>query len=932
MGETHLHFRVLGNVDLRRADGTTILSFLAQPKRVALLAYVALEAPDGFVSRERIMSVLWPDSDDTRARQSLRNALYEIRRSAGADVLVNRGATDVGVDPALVFVDAVALRTAVAEGRFEDAASLYAGPFLAGFHLDQAPDFEEWATRTRMVLEADALRAFRETARAREAAGDVEEARSLLWRAQTIAPTDEETLRHRLRFLAARGNRAAAVAEGEEWIEMLRSTLDLDPSEATLQLMRDLRAASAPDGALPPTRSDLPVAEVPPARRAWLAWSLAVAAAAVAVSLAIPRSPPAPTTEGEGVIVEEFEADSTVADRTVGLALGALTARYLAPATGGVVLPGDGARAASVDGLSRWSISGRVGVERNRLVAHATLATTARPGKILARATAGVEGRDVESLAIALADELTRRGGTALPPRGSAMRFTSAPGAIGPFFEGEILARSGNTDEAREAYLRALELDSTFAMAHYRLSVTEALLGLEGEAARSSDRAVELAGSMTAGERRLLDAWRVYQGGRAERALPLYTALATSRGPDPEVWLRLAEIRFHWGPQLGIPRDSASQAFRVLLRMVPDDVNALQHLIRLMGPTASQGELATAVARLDSLDAPWEVRAEADAVLALNRRHPLAAATTTWLSGSSLSQESRRLTELAASARVPYDVVPLIRGLPPVDNAFTPILRRLLLAQLAASSGRMREAYAELDSLSASFPGRALEYRCFLALSSPVAPPADTLRRLRDALHAAELHSGGTSHLWTVTNPGIDVPRALVLDAMLSARLGEAFDEAAAIELGRAQAHDFDPDYRDYLLAVGWERVGNHGRVLAVLGPGRIEAHGTYPDPLSYLAGTAKWTRIRSLLALGRDEEALRWLETIPDVGGHDLVYVAPALLLRGQILERLGRRPEAEAAYRRAAEIWAGGDQAFDSLVVASLEGAQRTGGKPSS
>jgi DNA-binding SARP family transcriptional activator len=172
MNEPHLHFRVLGSVDLRRADGSRVLSFLAQPKRVALLAYVALEAPGGFVPRERIMSVLWPDSDNTRARQSLRNGLYQIRQSTGSEVLVNRGSVDVGVDLDLLFVDAVALRAAVAEGRFQDAVDLYGGPLLSSFHLDDAPEFEEWAARARALVEADALRAFREAARAQEASGE----------------------------------------------------------------------------------------------------------------------------------------------------------------------------------------------------------------------------------------------------------------------------------------------------------------------------------------------------------------------------------------------------------------------------------------------------------------------------------------------------------------------------------------------------------------------------------------------------------------------------------------------------------------------------------------------------------------------------------------------------------------------------------------
>ncbi len=463
-------------------------------------------------------------------------------------------------------------------------------------------------------------------------------------------------------------------------------------------------------------------------------------------------------------------------------------------------------------------------------------------------------------------------------------------------------------------------------MAYYRLAVTQALLGRTAEASQASDKALDLSVDMTEGERKLLDAWRAYQGGGVEQALPRYEALAAARGPDPEVWLRLAEIRFHWGPQLGIPRDSAASAFRVLLRIVPDDANALQHLIRLVGPTASPEQLNEVVRRLGPLDVSQDVRMEAAAILALNRRRPPDESVARWISGNSLIVEARRLEQLAASAAVPYDLDPFVRALPITNDPYRGLLRGLLQAQLAASSGRMREAYAELDSLSVSSPNRALEYRCFLALSSPVPAPADSLRALRRLLRSAPHGPGSPIRLWSATNPGIDTPRAIVLDAMLTSRLGEPVDSSSLMTRGRAESHEFDPDFIAYLRAEVMETDGMHARVLAILGPGRPESSRLYPDPFSYLVGTSKWMRIRALVALGREEEALRWLETIPDVGGYDLVYVAPASLLRGQILERLGRASEASAAYRRAAQLWAQADPEFDSLVDSARRGAERT------
>ena len=661
-------------------------------------------------------------------------------------------------------------------------------------------------------------------------------------------------------------------------------------------------------------------------RAAVLRWLPATAALALLSWIAFKTPPAKPPPVREGVIVEPFEADSTAGGQVAGVALGSLTARYLQPGTGGLVLPAAGIAAASLDGRNRRLISGRIRTVDGRLVADVTLSTTEHPRKALARATAAVVNHDLEALAIKLAGELAGQRDLDLPPRGPIPRFTRAPGAVIPFFQGEILAREERTREAADAYRRAIALDSTFAMAYYRLAVTDALLGETAEAGQASDKAVDLSVDMTDGERKLLDAWRAYRGGGVQQALPRYEVLAESRGPDPDVWTRLAELRFHWGPQLGIPRDSAAAAFRVVLRLVPDDGNALLHLIRLMGPTADAKDIDQAVRHLDRLQPSEDARMEASAIAALNRRRTPDPSVAKWLTRGSFSQESRRLTQLAASARIPYDLAPFIRGLPPTDNGYRRVLRRLLLTQLAASAGRMREAYAELDTLSALNPYRALEYRCFLALSNPIAPPADTLRALQRKLRLIPLRPGSPLGLWSVTDARIDAPRALVLDAMLSSRLGEPVDTTTLMARGRSASHDFDPAYVSYLRAVVGERAGDHARVLAALGLGSPESR-QYPDPLSYLVGTSKWERIQSLIALGRDREALRWLETIPDVGGYDLVYIAPASLLRARILERLGRNAQAAEAYRRAAQIWAHADPAFDSLVASARRGAERTG-----
>ena len=57
-----VEFRVLGAVTLLSADERELRPVLAQPKRVALLAYVAVASPRGFHRRDSLLALFWPDS------------------------------------------------------------------------------------------------------------------------------------------------------------------------------------------------------------------------------------------------------------------------------------------------------------------------------------------------------------------------------------------------------------------------------------------------------------------------------------------------------------------------------------------------------------------------------------------------------------------------------------------------------------------------------------------------------------------------------------------------------------------------------------------------------------------------------------------------------------------------------------------------------
>ncbi|MDZ7631972.1 MAG: winged helix-turn-helix domain-containing protein [Gemmatimonadaceae bacterium] len=80
-----LKLRCLGTLEIAGQGDLGVSA--GQVRRLALLAVLAVER-DRAVSRDQLMALLWPESDGRRARQSLSQAIYGLRRNLGEPDLI----------------------------------------------------------------------------------------------------------------------------------------------------------------------------------------------------------------------------------------------------------------------------------------------------------------------------------------------------------------------------------------------------------------------------------------------------------------------------------------------------------------------------------------------------------------------------------------------------------------------------------------------------------------------------------------------------------------------------------------------------------------------------------------------------------------------------------------------------------------------------
>src|SRR4051812_12431676 len=160
----------LGALDLRGLDNRVLQPVLAQPKRAAIVVYLALARPRGMHQRDSLLALFWPERGQQGARKALRQALYFLRAGLGEAAIVTIGDAEVGVS-GQVWCDVVAMEQALEEGRLEEALALYRGDLLPGFHIDGAPEFSDWLDGERQRLRTLLARAALRLARDQSASG-----------------------------------------------------------------------------------------------------------------------------------------------------------------------------------------------------------------------------------------------------------------------------------------------------------------------------------------------------------------------------------------------------------------------------------------------------------------------------------------------------------------------------------------------------------------------------------------------------------------------------------------------------------------------------------------------------------------------------------------------------------------------------------------
>jgi adenylate cyclase len=245
-----LWLRTFGGLSVEGPDGPEG-GAASQRMPLALLALLAPAGPKG-TSRDKLAGYLWPESPGGKVTHRLTQLLYALRRDLRADQLF-LGTTELRLNPAIIRTDLQEFNRALEAGDFATAARTYGGPYLEGFFLDDAPEFEHWldgerdrlAERFRAAVESLAENAGRR--------GDWPAAASWWQQLSQVDPLNSTAAVRSLEALDAVGDRVGALRFAKAYDARLRADFDLAVDPVVDAAVARLKQPAAPRvSTLPP--------------------------------------------------------------------------------------------------------------------------------------------------------------------------------------------------------------------------------------------------------------------------------------------------------------------------------------------------------------------------------------------------------------------------------------------------------------------------------------------------------------------------------------------------------------------------------------------------------------------------------------------------------------------------------------------------------
>lgn len=485
--------------------------------------------------------------------------------------------------------------------------------------------------------------------------------------------------------------------------------------------------------------------------------------------------------------------------------------------------------------------------------------------------------------------------------------------ALQAYAEGDAEERAGRYATAEQAFRRAVEQDTNFALAYYRLSTAANWTGDGNMSEWGQLEAYAKRASLGSRARADVEGWYYFQHVMVDSADAAYARALAEDPNDAEAVFHRADLYFHWGPSFGRSLASTAPEWARVIALEPNNAGALLHAARVAAASRDRSSFDSIAARVGRLGPDADRAIELQVLRAFvfgDRGARVAATRSLMLLKDPIARDVFDVTAAVTPGQVDVDDV-LMRAM--FRNAFESREdgQMLVRAQIQFARGHLGAMAATMDSTARLNAGHTREFRALLAtVPFPAASP-----QARRA--AAERLSAGPAPTYR--------RGAVMRDYLLGMLAVRGGDLAAAERLAQALDTVSGTSNVDSAYAIRTGRIiraevrkarGQYASALDMLGPPAVPPDLLLPNVWTYPVAHERFLRAELLEATGKSDEALRWYATFPDPRAYDFMFLPAALLRSAELSDRLGRRAEAAARYRDLLALWNSADPALNAEV----------------
>lgn len=221
-----LFFKLFGVPKITK-DGQSV--FLPYAKINALLYYMLVSK---VVSRDEAVGLLWPDEEEKIAKKNLRNAIYQAKKSLGADIISSPKKSLLLLNETLEIESDVDLFVHSPRQNMH----LYTGDFLQGFFLKDAESYEYWIVKMRNYYKEKFSKECYLKIEEDIQNKNYDEVENHIQRLTDLDEYDERNFRLLMRFYQDTGRNSKVIETYYDLSKLLRRELGIDPDRKTKEI------------------------------------------------------------------------------------------------------------------------------------------------------------------------------------------------------------------------------------------------------------------------------------------------------------------------------------------------------------------------------------------------------------------------------------------------------------------------------------------------------------------------------------------------------------------------------------------------------------------------------------------------------------------------------------------------------------------------